>query len=92
MAYEDSDYTSVIAVMCWPKHTHLGAGVLWSFHRLPLLKCSLRLSLAVATALKKVPWRFWLHCHDYCRAVTLTCRNSPWWWSYECCNKTLLSF
>ena len=47
MAYKDSVYTIVIAVMCWPKHTHLGAGMLWSFRWLPLRKCSLRLSLAV---------------------------------------------
>jgi len=44
------------------------------------------------TALKKIPWRFWLHCHDYDCSKMLTCWNSPWWWSYECCNKILLSF
>jgi len=52
MAYKGSDYTIVTAVMWWPKHTHLGAGVLWSFHRLPLLKCSLRLLLAVQPSRK----------------------------------------
>ena len=55
MAYKDSDYTIVIAVICWPKCVFsvlnltlvLELQVYLSSHRPPLLKRSLPLSLAV---------------------------------------------
>jgi len=52
MAYEDSVYAIVIAVMWWPKHTHLGAECFGLFIGYQLLKCSLRLSLAVQLSRK----------------------------------------
>ena len=88
MAYEDSVYTIVIAVTWWPKHTHLGAGVLWSFCRLPLLKCLLWLSLAVQLSRKShedsdytamitvMQWRLHvetLHGGEVMSAVTRSC-------------------
>ena len=45
-----------------------------------------------STALRKGPRGFWVHCRDYCCAVTLMYCNSPWWLSCECCNSFLSPF
>jgi len=94
MAYRDSDYTIVIAVMRLPKliilvlklTLVLELGVLLSSCRLPLLEHSLQLSLAVQLSGKAHKG------YECCRAVTLRGQNSPWWRSCESCNNFWSSF
>ena len=92
-------------VMRWPKCIFLvlkltlvlDLWVLFVFCWLPLLKLS-TLTFIRNTAVRKGPWRFWLHCHDYhCTPMlrywnssTLTCQTSPWWQSCEWCNNFCL--
>jgi len=73
MAYKDSDYTAVIAVVRWPKC------IILVLKCTLLVKCFCLPSTIIAqtsastfvgsTALRKGPWRFWLHCHDCCHAL-----------------------
>ena len=90
MAYKDSVYTVVIAVIRWPKCIILVLKptlmlelrvLLSSSHQPPLLEHSLWLSLAV-----QLSGKFLIHCHECHCALTLRCRNSPWWRNCESCN------
>ena len=88
MACEDSDYMHLCDHCCmltetysFCVETHLGGGVMGAF-----VFPSTAIAPLWCTVLRKSPWIFWLHCHDYHRALTLTCQNSPWWQSCECCN------
>ena len=38
-----------------------------------------------STVLRKATRRFWPHSRDRYRSLTLTCQNSPYWLSCECC-------
>ena len=43
-------------------------------------------SVIVSVTRTKGPRRFCPHRSDHCRALMLTCRNSPLWQCCECCN------
>jgi len=71
-----SDYTIVIALVCWCKpvifgaETHLGGGVMGAFVFLSAaIAWALAWTFIGSTALSKGPWRFWLHCHEFCHAL-----------------------
>ena len=97
MAYIDSDYTVVIAMMQWHKIKIIVLKLtlvveIWtllSHHRWPPLLERFPTS-GGSTVLRKGTRRFWPHGRDRCRSLTLTCRNSPCWLSCECCNNTPL--
>jgi len=63
MPYKDSDYTIVIALVCWPKRmnfgaeTHLGGGGMSTFV-LPSTAIAWRptLTFVGSTALRRGPW------------------------------------
>jgi len=88
MAYKDSDYTSVIAVLLWCKCIRLE------------LKLALVLKLWVILSSCPPPLfehSFWLSAialhekaHEDTAMISIQHWNSPWWWSYE--SKTLPSF
>ena len=99
MAYKDSDYTTVIAVLPKPKciffvaETHLGAGVMSaSVFPSATIAQMLASSFVSSIALRKGPQKIWLHCHECCHALTLRCRNSPWCQGWERCSNCLYSF
>ena len=89
----------MIAVMSWPKHIILLLKLtlmveLWTFLSSVSCHCSSTCfstfigssysSLEIPTKiLSTLP----CNCHH---ALTLTCQNSPWWRSGECCNNFLL--
>ena len=88
MAYKNSDYTIVIAVLLWSMQTYtfgaetcLGAGVMSDFVFLSAtIVQGLTLTFIGSTALRKGPWRY---CQDFHSALTLKCWNSAWWQSCE---------
>ena len=98
MAYKDSDYTVVIAMMQWHKIKIIVLKLtlvveIWTLLSRrwpPLLERSP--TSGSNTALRKGTRRFCPHGRDRCRSLTLTCRNSPCWLSCECCNNVLSSF
>jgi len=59
MPYKDSDHTIVTAVMHPHKCTILGWNSSWWWS----YECPASTFIG-STALRKGPWRFWLHCHD----------------------------
>jgi len=64
--------------LCWGRYEHF-----------VFLSPATALTFLGSTALRKDPWRFWLHCHDCNCALmpnVLMFQNSPCWWSCEHCN------
>ena len=86
MSYKDSDYTLMINIVCWPKRinfgveTHLDGGVMSTFvFPLTTIAQVTHFNVFWQYSSQEGPQRFWLHCHECHRALTLTCQNSPWW-------------
>jgi len=72
---------------------HLGGGVVSPF--VSLLSAIARAhdpTVIASVPLRKDPRRLCSHRSDCCRALMLTCRNSPLWQPCECCNNVLSSF
>ena len=99
MAYMDSDYIIMIAVLhrnqtyIFGAETHLGAGVMSAFAFLwVIIAWALTSTFVGSTALRKGPQSFWLHCHEYCCAPMIRCQNSPWWRRHEHCSNLLSSY
>jgi len=87
MAYKYSDYTVMINVMpqtwfwCWNspwwwryKHFVFPSTTIAHAHAWAFIDIG-------STALRRVPQKFWLHCHDCCHVLMLMCWSSPWWQS-----------
>ena len=98
MAYEDSDYTFMIAIMHCPNRTILVLK-LTSVVEIQALCCAIGRHCSIALfdvgcqySLTEAPQRFWPHGRDRRRSLTLTFWNSPCWLSCECCNNVLSSF
>ena len=73
--------------------THIGAEVMSAFvFPSANIAQALASTFIGSTALQKSPRRFWLHCHDYHCALSLTCQSSPTRPYKSDCNKILPSF
>ena len=97
LAYKDSDYTFMIAIMHCPNCTILVLK-LTSVVGYKRFCCAVGRHCSIAPfdvgcqyRLTKAPQRFSPHSRDCCRSLTLTCRNSPCWRSCEHCIKFLSS-
>ena len=89
MAYEDSDYTFMIAIMHCPNRTILELKLTLVLEIWALLSRRGRFCLAVdaiARALSPTSGG-----RSFCRSLTLTCQNSPCWRSCERCITSFLS-
>ena len=92
MAYEDSDYTFMIAIMHCPNRTILVLKLTLVVEIWALLS---RRGRHCSSALSDFRW----HCstvlrkgtRSFCRSLTLTCQNSPCWRSCERCITSFLS-
>ena len=97
-AYEDSDYTLAIATLTQMYNncaeTHLGGGVIYEPFCLPVSAIAQAHDPTVIgrVTLRKGPRRFCPHPSDHCRALMLTCQNSPLWQRWERCNNVLSPF
>jgi len=72
--------------------THLAGGVMSPFvFPLSAIARAHDQTVIGSVALGKGPRRFCPYCSDRCRALMLTCRNSPLWQRCERCNNVLSS-
>ena len=73
--------------------TNLGVGVMSPFvSSVSAIARAHDSAVIGSVALRKGPQWFCPHRSDRCRALMLTCRNSPLWQRCECCNNVLSSF
>ena len=94
MTYKNSDYTTMITVVPWPKRLFLvlkltlvlELWVLLSYGWSPLLKRLIRFSLAVQLSGKAHDNSDYTAMNAVVHWHLRRCRNSPWWQGCECCN------